>query len=319
MNAQAWFRWVRVLLDCNTPDCKVISKDVAREVLRKLWHTPANLVELRLGKHGYECFRALFYELNTGFPKAPFFFETRGAQHQGLGLTGAGLQGRRVSWFDSDKRCRRVGRVDRWKLKPGQPEGGHCLLFVKEDLTNAALVDIPGPSLQHDIHIVEDRLSNATCVHVPPRLSARWAASRQVAAGAGPVAEDVWPDVAALVGLNELSRMAVEVFDSEVADAARQQLLELVDIWEEVPGALNRIMNENGGLAVQRLRDSTAQERLSNLQQDIIERSIKGVLSDSRGIPSRCVKCGLGLVSTGDRAPVGCSYVFNCFVCMRSR
>ena len=305
MHVQAWFRWIRLLLDCNTPDCKVISRDVARDILRKLWLTPANLVEPRLGKHGYECFRALFYELNGGGPRAPFRFETRCGEHLGFRLSGAGLQGRRVSWFDFDRQCRRIGRVDRWRLKPGQLAGGNCTLFVKEDETDAVL-EIDGPSLQHDIHVVEDRLSDATNVHVPPELCPAYVASRNrpAAAGAGPVVDDIVPDVAALVGLNELSRMAVEVFDPEVAEAARQQLLELVDIWEEVPGALNKIMTENGGLAVQRLRDATAQQRLSSLQRDLVERSIRGVLSESRGIPSRCGKCGLGLVSTGERAPV---------------
>jgi len=302
---QVWFRWVRVLLDSNTDNCKVVSKDVAREVLRKLWLTPAQLVEPRLGKHGYECFRALFYELNSGVAKEPFLFETRKGRHLGFLLSGAGMQGRRVSWFDLDKHCRLTGRVDRWKLRPGQPEGGDCVLIVTEDETRVTR-EIAGPSEQHDIHIVEDQQSPVVNVHVPPKMSLAWAKSRnRSVAAAGPVSEEACPDVAMLCGLNELSRMAVEVFDTEVADAARQQLLELIDIWEEVPGTLHKIMNEtNGGLAVQRFRDATAQQRLEQLQHDIVERSIKGVLSQTRGVPEKCAKCGACLMSTGEKAPV---------------
>ena len=80
--------------------------------------------------------------------------------------------------------------------------------------------------------------------------------------------------------------------------------MELIDIWEEVPGMLHKIMNDNGGLAVQRLRDATAQQRLEQLQHDMVERSIKGVLSQTRGVPVNCARCGGCLMSTGEKAPV---------------
>lgn len=147
------------------------------------------------------------------------------------------------------------------------------------------------------MQIVEDHKSSATCEHVPVKMAAP---RSHVAASMS--AEEGWPDVSALVGLSELSRMAVEVFDVTVADSAKQLLLELVDIWEEVPGALHRIMNENQGVAVGRLRDGTAQQRLAALQSDIESRA--AIALTRRGTARQCCKCHQAFVSAGEKAPV---------------
>jgi len=287
---------VRLLLDCG----RVIPKDVAREIFRTLWVTVAKLVDVRLGPHGYECFRALFYEINMGFPKQPFTFDTRMGTHLGCTLSAQGMKGRRICWFDKDKQQRWTGTIERVRLKAGQPEGGQCIISVVED-EHKATMEIDGPSTQHDMHLVEDSQTTAICFHTKPRPSAALSANFSRAA-AGPVNDDRFPDISALVGLNELSHIAVEVFDSEVADLAKIQLLELVDIWEDVPGALHKIMNEHGGVAVGRLRDGTASQRLADLQKDIVSRAIKAVRD--RGVLSDCSQCNMKLQSAGDRAPV---------------
>ena len=75
--------------------------------------------------------------------------------------------------------------------------------------------------------------------------------------------------------------MAIEVYDVDVANSAQRLLLELVDIWEEVSGALVAAMHANGGVAVGRLRDATAQQWLSTLSHEIVQRSIIAVRSEN--------------------------------------
>ena len=279
---------------------------MAREVLRKLWVTPSNLVDLRLGLHGFECFMALFYELNQALvadpgpwsfassgplvaPRSsgPFIFETRRGSHLGLVVSGSGLVGRRVCWFDRERQERLTGRVDDWRLKEPKDEGyespfnhvedhgfaifndGCCVLTVTED-EQQHVIEIDGPWRHHDghdMHIVEDFDSSVTCMHVPPQRNH----DDQLES----------PDIATVVGLNELSHMAVEVYNTQVVELARQLLLDLVAIWEEIPGALKKVMDEKPhGVASQRLRDTTAQHRLTQLEADIVacaSRAVTGV------------------------------------------
>lgn len=181
-----------------------------------------------------------------------------------------------------------------------QQAGLDCNLSVKDDYTNAVLM-IDAPTLQHDMHLVEDWKSSPNCVHAPIRMSVTEAMRNRMAAAAA-AQDDVWPDISALAGLGELSRMAVEVYDVNVSNNARELLMELVDIWEEVPGALYRTMHENGGVAVGRLRDEVARQRLASLEEDIVSRAIMAV--NKRGAPSACSKCNQTFLSAGDRAPV---------------
>lgn len=173
---------------------------------------------------------------------------------------------------------------------------------VTDDETNAVLV-IDALTQQHDIHLVEDWKSSPNCVHAPIRMLVTEATMlRNRMAAAAAAQDDVWPDISALAGLGELSRMVVEVYDVDVSNNARELLMELVDIWEEVPGALYRIMHENGGVAVGRLRDEVARQRLASLEEDIDSRAIMAVIK--RGAPSACSQCKHTLLSAGDRAPV---------------
>ena len=93
---QVWFRWVRLLVDCG----KVLSKETVRDTLRRLWVTGDNRVDPRLQTHGYECFLALFFEINQGMPKEPFLLESRQGTHLGITLSDVGMKERRISWFD---------------------------------------------------------------------------------------------------------------------------------------------------------------------------------------------------------------------------
>ena len=306
-DSEVWYRWVRLLLDCG----KVLTKDVARQTLQRLWPAPSGTVDLRIGTHGYECFQALFAELNktdkTGAGKGPISFETREGQHLGLTLSRDGLKGRRISWFDSKLQHRLTGQVH--ECRPGSDQSCRYRLSVLED-TSKELKEIDGPDEQHDMHLVEDELSHARCNYFAPKMSdSGHVDSGAASPAAGPPDEDSMesppPDISALVGLQELSRMAIEVYDVDVANSAQRLLLELVDIWEEVSGALVAAMHANGGVAVGRLRDATAQQRLSTLSHEIVQRSIIAVRSKRESpVPAaKCAQCHVTLISVGDRAP----------------
>jgi len=279
-------------------------------------------VDPRLQSHGYECFRALFCEINQGMPNQPFLFEDLQGTHLGIMLSGVGMHQRRISWFDDAKNQRYTGVRSFGKsvfffLKHGEsmltcdfrqtvtgcrePADGPSQLMVQDDETNEKL-PINAPTLQHDMHLVEDWKSSPNCVHAPIKMSVTEAMRNRMAAAAASAQDDVWPNISALDGLGELSRMAVEVYDVNVSNNVRDLLLELVDIWEEVPGALYRAMHENGGVAVGRLRDEVARQRLASLEEDIISRAVMAVIK--RGAPSACSKCKQPLLSAGDRAPV---------------
>ena len=105
MTQQVWFQWVRLLFDCG----KVLSKETARDTLRRLWVTGSGGVDPRLQTHGYECFRVLFYEFNQGMPNQPFLAQDRQGTHLGITLSGVGMHARRVSWFDVAKNQRFTG------------------------------------------------------------------------------------------------------------------------------------------------------------------------------------------------------------------
>jgi hypothetical protein len=64
-----------------------------------------------------------------------------------------------------------------------QQAGLDCNLSVKDDDTNAVLM-IDAPTLQHDMHLVEDWKSSPNCVHAPIRMSVTEAMRNRMAAAA---------------------------------------------------------------------------------------------------------------------------------------
>jgi len=198
--------------------------------------------------------------------------------------------------------------VQAWRRVDRPHAPGSCNLSVKDDQTDTVLT-IEGPEMQHDMHIVEDWKSSPKCTHAPIKMSAAVEAMRNSRAAAAAAPDDAWPDVSAVAGLGELSRMAIEVYDVDVSNKAKELLLGLVDMWEEIPGALYKTMHENGGVAVGRLRDEVARQRLVSLEEDVVERAIMAI--NNRGAPPTCSKCKYALMSAGERAPVICLPLFG--------
>ena len=223
-------------------------------------------------------------------------FEGREAKHFGMVLCGNALVGRRICWFHSLSRRYATGTCE------GIARGSYR---VRDDVSKL-VIDVDAKA---DMFLVEDALSSPWCADFATKIAKRFqqGAGSASAAGAWDDSADVLPDVLSLVGLPHLSCMAVEVFDVQVADRAHRMLLELIDLWEEVPGALHEAMHAHGGVAVRRLRDVTAQQRLTSLQKDIKEHaisSLKKSLDQNARLPSHCFECRAKLTSSRDHAPV---------------
>ena len=90
-------KWVRVLADSG----EALTPEVADRVFIEL----VCGVDLpRLGKQGFNCFEALFGEINSlptppDFPQGRMQIKGRQVVHMGIKVSGRNLVRRRVSWF----------------------------------------------------------------------------------------------------------------------------------------------------------------------------------------------------------------------------
>jgi len=202
-------KWFRVLADSGD----ALSEEVTERAFKEL----VCGVDLpKLGKHGFNCFEALFGEINSrhtqSYASGRMQIKGRQVVHKGIKISGQNLVKRRVSWFCVNALRRNVGTITGFD---------DSLVREKEpfDFENDDLFDgrskinqlVPLKEL-FDCHVVEDARS-------PQDLRAfeiqqvYQDESRQFACD--------------LIGMDELWRVALEAHDEGVAARASELMLAL--------------------------------------------------------------------------------------------
>jgi hypothetical protein len=202
-------KWLRVLADSG----EALNEEVTETAFKKL----VCGVDLpRLGKHGFNCFEAVFGEINSRLTpehrRGRMVISGRQVVHKGIKVSGQNLLRRRVSWFCCTQLRRNVGTITAFDDSPARQD-------VPFDFENDDLFDgkkksnrlVPLEKL-FDCHILEDNLS-------PEDIRAFEIESITI--------EKDQKFGCNLIGMDELWRVVLEALDDGVAARARDMLLSL--------------------------------------------------------------------------------------------
>ena len=221
-------KWLRVLADSG----EALSEEVTERAFKQL----VCGVDLPLlGKHGFNCFEALFGEINSRqterFPKGRMQISGRHVVHKGIKISGKNLVRRRVSWFCVNALRRNVGTITGFDDTLGREK--EPFDFENDDLHDgrSKINQLVPLKELFDCHVVEDARS-------PQDLRAFEIEK---------VHQDLSrPFACDLIGMDELWRVALEALDDGVAARACELMLELS---RHLPGKfvcdfLNRVFEE---------------------------------------------------------------------------
>ncbi len=202
-------KWLRVLADSG----EALNEEVTETAFKKL----VCGVDLpRLGKHGFNCFEAVFGEINSRVTpehkRGRMVISGRQVVHKGIKVSGQNLLRRRVSWFCCNQLRRNVGTITVYDDSPSRQE--YPFDFENDDLFDGKKKSnrlVPLEKL-FDCHIVEDSLS-------PEDIRAFEIESITL--------ERTHKFGCNLIGMDELWRVVLEALDDGVAARARDMLLSL--------------------------------------------------------------------------------------------
>jgi hypothetical protein len=202
-------KWFRVLADSGD----ALSEEVTERAFKEL----VCGVDLpKLGKHGFNCFEALFGEINSrqtqSYPTGRMQIKGRQVVHKGIKISGQNLVKRRVSWFCVNALRRNVGTITGYEEQCGREK--EPFDFENDDLFDgrSKINQLVPLKELFDCHVVEDARS-------PEDLRAfeiqkvHQDESRQFACD--------------LIGMDELWRVALEAHDKGVATRAGELMLAL--------------------------------------------------------------------------------------------
>ena len=202
-------KWLRVLADSG----EALNEEVTETAFKKL----VCGVDLpRLGKHGFNCFEAVFGEINSRMTpehrRGRMVISGRQVVHKGIKVSGQNLLRRRVSWFCCNQLRRNVGTITGYDDSPARQE--YPFDFENDDLFDGKKKSnrlVPLEKL-FDCHVVEDNLS-------PEDIRAFEIESITI--------EKDHKFGCNLIGMEELWRVVLEALDDGVAARARDMLLSL--------------------------------------------------------------------------------------------
>lgn len=292
-------KWLRVLADSGEALNEAVTARAFSELV-----CGAELP--RLGKQGFNCFEALFGEINsrtsTDHPRGRMQISGREVVHKGIKISGQNLVRRRVSWFCCTGLRRNVGTITGYEDSAAREKDPFDFendeMFEGRNKTNqlVQLKDL------FDCHVVEDALS-------PSDLKAF-------------VIEDITIDLdhqfgCNLVGMDQLWRVAIEALDDGAAarawdlllalsrklpdqfiqDFLHQVFLEIKPLDKEAVAMTEApLEGERGGGGRRNLRISRALSLLQTLvEAHVLDCDAQGVLPHSacaRGQPLKVtIKC----------------------------
>jgi hypothetical protein len=202
-------KWLRVLADSG----EALNEEVTETAFKKL----VCGVDLpRLGKHGFNCFEAVFGEINSRVTpehrRGRMVISGRQVVHKGIKVSGQNLLRRRVSWFCCNQLRRNVGTITVYDDSPLRQD--FPFDFENDDLFDGKKKSNRLVPLERlfDCHIVEDSLS-------PEDIRAFEIESITLEQG--------HKFGCNLIGMDELWRVVLEALDDGVAARARDMLLSL--------------------------------------------------------------------------------------------
>ena len=202
-------KWLRVLADSG----EALTEEVTEMAFKRL----VCGVDLpRLGKHGFNCFEAVFGEINSRLTSehrcGRMTISGRQVVHKGIKVSGQNLVRRRVSWFCCNQLRRNVGTITSYDDSPARQD--YPFDFENDDLFDGKKKSnrlVPLEKL-FDCHIVEDGLS-------PEDIRAFEIERITIEKGCKFGCD--------LIGMEELWRVVLEALDDGVAARARDMLLSL--------------------------------------------------------------------------------------------
>ena len=202
-------KWFRVLADSGD----ALSEEVTERAFKEL----VCGVDLpKLGKHGFNCFEALFGEINSrqtqSYPTGRMQIKGRQVVHKGIKISGQNLVKRRVSWFCVNALRRNVGTITGFDDSCGREK--EPFDFENDDLFDgrSKINQLVPLKELFDCHVVEDARSpqDLRAFEIQKVLQDE---SRQFSCD--------------LIGMDELWRVALEAHDKGVATRAGELMLAL--------------------------------------------------------------------------------------------